>query len=316
MTGTVTVAESSSGTLRKVSFTWTATSGGAASATSRYRYTGNILAVCTVPDTGTPPSVDYDITLTDDSDVDVANGQLADRHTSATQWVTASLGVIVRDYLTINVSNAGAAGKGVCHVFIGSEVADNTLIKNALYGTAGIASWPAGAAPANDVSLAEAVRYISDKVAPGYGNGRYLAVTATMSSATWNTVAKHEVFTVTGTVRMKMWITCGATLTDAADGAIIEFGHESDTDAFIAKTDAAGRNATTITTGWLWYNTTPVAGPAPAGSALMDYVVNGGLDVGYEISGAALTGGSLIFHCVWEPLDATGAVVAGAGGVL
>jgi hypothetical protein len=316
MTGTVTVVESSAGTLRKVSFTWTATGGGAASATSRYRYTGNILAVCTVPSSDVAPTAAYDITLTDDSSVDVANGQLINRSATATEWVTASLGVIVRDYVTLNVAAAGSGGKGVTHVFIGSEVADNTLIKNALYGTAGIASWAAGAAPANDVSLAEAVRYISDKVAPGYGNGRYLAVTATMSSATWNTVAKHEVFTVTGTVRMQMWITCGATLVDAGDAAIIEFGHESDTDAFIAKTDAAGRNATTITTGWLWYNTTPVAGPAPAGSAVMDYVVNGGLDVGYEISGAALTGGSLVFHCVWEPLDATGAVVAGAGGVL
>ena len=30
----------------------------------------------------------------------------------------------------------------------------------------------------------------------------HVAVTATMTSATWNTAASHEVFTVTGTVRM------------------------------------------------------------------------------------------------------------------
>jgi hypothetical protein len=47
----------------------------------------------------------------------------------------------------------------------------------------------------------------------------------------------------------------------------------------------------------------------------MDYVING-LDIGYEITGAALTGGVLVFHCVWEPLNDSGLVEAGAGGTL
>ena len=47
----------------------------------------------------------------------------------------------------------------------------------------------------------------------------------------------------------------------------------------------------------------------------MDYVSNG-LDIGYEIKGEALTTGTLVFHCVWEPLNAPGAVAAGAGGAL
>lgn len=316
--GTVTDSSASKQGYRMLTFEWvSSTDTGLVSGTSRYRYTGNILGVCTVPGaSGLAPSVDYDITLTDNNDVDVANGQLANRHTSSTQWVFASLGIVVNSTITLNVTNAGNSKGGTVYVFIGDEIADVATVKEALYGTTGIASWPAASAPASGVSIAEALRYVSDHVAQGYENSRYLAVTATMSSATWNTVAKHEVFTVTGTVKMRMWITCSATLTDAGDAAIIEFGHENDTDAFIAKTDAAGKGGTTITSGWLWYSTTPVAGPASVDDAEMVYIVPGGLDVGYEISGAALTGGTLVFHCVWEPLDATGAVVAGAGGVL
>ena len=34
----------------------------------------------------------------------------------------------------------------------------------------------------------------------------HIAVTVDMTSATWNTVATHKVFAVTGVVRMRMWI--------------------------------------------------------------------------------------------------------------
>lgn len=143
----------------------------------------------------------------------------------------------------------------------------------------------------------------------------YLAVTADMESATWNTRASHEVFTVTGLVRMRIWIECTETLVDAADAADIQFGLEGATDGFIAATGAAGKGGSTISTDELWYDTSPTTVYDTMGNVVLDYVVNG-LDVGYEISGAALTGGSLVFHCVWEPLNASGNVVAGAGGVL
>ena len=51
-------------------------------------------------------------------------------------------------------------------------------------------------------------------------------------------------------------------------------------------------------------------------SLILDKIVSGGLDVGYEITGAALTGGVLVFHCVWVPQDGDGLVEAGAGGAL
>lgn len=143
----------------------------------------------------------------------------------------------------------------------------------------------------------------------------HIAVTATMTSATWNTAASHEVFTVTGTVRMWMWVLCKGTLTDAADLADIQFGVAGTTNGFIAATGAAGKGGVGIAENEIWYDATPSTVYDTSANIIMDYVITG-LDVGYEITGAALTGGVLEFHCVWVPLDSSGLVEAGAGGAL
>jgi hypothetical protein len=142
----------------------------------------------------------------------------------------------------------------------------------------------------------------------------FLKVIADMSSATWNTAASHEVFTVTGLCRLKLWIECGTSLTDAADGASIQFGYEGATNGIIASTTAATAGSGLVTDE-LWYDTSPTTKMDTYGNCVMDYVLNG-LDVGYEITGAALTGGSLNFYCVWEPLESGASVAVGAGGTL
>lgn len=144
----------------------------------------------------------------------------------------------------------------------------------------------------------------------------HIAVTANMASATWNTAASHEVFTVTGTVRMWLWVLCTDTLTDAADAADIQFGLAGATNAFIAATAAAGKGGSGLAAGEVWCDATPADTYGNTSSLILDKIVSGGLDVGYEITGAALTGGALEFHCVWVPLDGTGNVEAGAGGTL
>ena len=140
----------------------------------------------------------------------------------------------------------------------------------------------------------------------------YIAVTADFTSATWNifTTPKHEVFTVTGLVRVRLWVECTANVDSTGHGATIAFGHEAATNAFIAATDED-----TIDVGELWYAAAPATKGVAFTTAVFDWVLNG-LDIGYEIGVEALTTGSLVFHCVWEPLNATGNVVAGAGGTL
>lgn len=145
---------------------------------------------------------------------------------------------------------------------------------------------------------------------PSIAHPNYLSVTATMTSATWNTETTHEVFTVTGLVRLRMWIECTTNVTSSGGGATLTFGPETLGTGIIAATGEDDIDA-----GELWYDDSPTTAYDTYANAVFDYVVNG-LDIGYDIDGEALTAGVLVFHCVWEPLNSTGNVTAGAGGAL
>jgi len=142
-----------------------------------------------------------------------------------------------------------------------------------------------------------------------------IAKSVDFSNATWNTAASHEVFTVTGTIRGRLIIRCTSTLTDAADGASIQMGVAGATNALIASTGAAGAGGVTITSGNLWFSIAP-ANYGLSSSVVIDFIVSNGTDIGYEITGAALTGGTLEFDLYYEALNSTGAVVLGDGSAL
>ena len=200
-------------------------------------------------------------------------------------------------------------------------------------GAAGIATFPAAAAPANNVSAVEVIRDIWDSLRNGtggsepgtnlsiidelkrgmvhYNNPNYLAVTADLTSATWNTAATHELFTVTGLVRMRIYAEVTTTGDDSSGNtANIQLGVENTTNAFIAATEVDD-----LAAGEIWYDATPTVVTDDTSSVILDKVVNGE-DVGYEITGEAATDGVIVFHCVWEPLNATGNVVAGDGSAM
>lgn len=164
--GTVTTTEELLENVKKITFEWVSgngAEGGTASGTTTYTYTGLVLRVVTVPDGTNAPDDNYDITLTDNDSVDIANAQLLNRSTSATQTVLASMGAVVQSTITINIENAGDDNEGICYVYIGitPEQTDQvTGLESALYGTSGIATWPAAAAPADGVSIAEGLRYV------------------------------------------------------------------------------------------------------------------------------------------------------------
>ena len=140
-------------------------------------------------------------------------------------------------------------------------------------------------------------------------SANYVSVSVDLSATTWKSVASHEVFTVTGLVRAVIWIECTETVTGGA-GITIQFGVEGATDAIIGSTDA-----TALAANDLWYDATPATVYDTSANVIMDYVING-LDIGYEIGTDVSTDGTLVFHCVWEPLNSTGNLVAGAGGSL
>ena len=148
--------------------------------------------------------------------------------------------------------------------------------------------------------------------APSYSHTNYLAVTTGTfdTSGVWSTVASHEIATVTGAVKMRILAECTALLDGAT--ATIELGTANNTAEIIAQTTGTDLDATEI-----WSGATPdVECLVGAGGAIKEVVVIGGTDVGYTVGTAALTAGTIIFHIYWTPLDATGAVVAGAGGSL
>lgn len=141
-----------------------------------------------------------------------------------------------------------------------------------------------------------------------YNRANYLTVTADLTSATWNTVAAHEILTVTGAVRVRILPICTGSVTSG--GAITGIlGTETTTNGMITSTDL-----TTLDAGMAWLSDTP--NHLYAKTSVLDFIIADGQDVGYTIGSNAATGGTIVFHVWWEPLNSTGAVTAGAGGAL
>ena len=118
--GTVTVSETTLGSIKLVKFTWTSSAGGAADGATTLTYDGGIQRIVTVPDGGgTQPTDLYDITLLDGNSVDVLVANGANRSNTTTEQVPGSaLGITVASALTLHVTNAGASKGGVVYVYI------------------------------------------------------------------------------------------------------------------------------------------------------------------------------------------------------
>lgn len=252
------------------------------------------------------------------------NGSVLERLEQVQEAVNVGTGTS----LPANTSLADFVGKGT-----GTQLPANASLHDELAGANGIAVYPAAAVPGNAASIAQVLRDIWDAVRNGTGgtepatnrsivdetrdavepnvnHARHILVAADFTDVTWNTVATHEVFTVTGLCRLRIWINGTGNVGSAGGAATISFGHETNTAAYIAATDETELDDTD-----LWYDATPTTADEAFGTAVFDRVVDG-LDVGFQIAVEALTGGSLAFHCAWDPLEAGATVAAGAGGVL
>lgn len=166
-------------------------------------------------------------------------------------------------------------------------------------------------------TTASMVKYLKQLVTADDGfdalQSRYIEVHADMTSATWGTTANsHEILTVTGPCRVRLLARCSDSLV-ANVACLIQLGNETSTTAYIADTTAS-----MIDTSEFWVSSTTASNVAYVPfSSIIDTVVNG-LDLGYDLSGHAdgCTGGGIVFHMWWQPLDAAATCVAGAGGTL
>ncbi len=172
--------------------------------------------------------------------------------------------------------------------------------------------------PDADGSVLERLEAVQAAAAATADHPNYIALSVDLNSATWNTQAAHEILTVTGAINLKIMIEVTETLTDAADAATMILGDEITTNGMIVSTSVAGAgDANQLDSGELWVDATPTdVSPIATSTAILEFTVFQGADVGYTIGGSAVVDGTLIMHMWWYPLDSTGAAVVGAGGVL
>ncbi len=119
-----------------------------------------------------------------------------------------------------------------------------------------------------------------------------------------NTDADVVLFTVTGTVIVRLCAVCTTNLASSA-GCDISVGVTGDLAALIPVTDC-----TAIDAGEIWYDAAP-------GSSVMDmvlmkeFVLANGVDIILDVETAAqVDSGVIEFYCVWSPLSDDGNVVA------
>jgi len=134
---------------------------------------------------------------------------------------------------------------------------------------------------------------------------QYTSVDVDLSLDKYNSIASHKLFSISGVNRIKLYTECIASGVNAGGGAAICFGVTGSTSAFIASTPVSQ-----FASSELWIDATPAETHATYGSALIDQVIAGGIDIGYEISGSAPSGGTLRFHCLWTPYSPSGQVTA------
>ena len=136
----------------------------------------------------------------------------------------------------------------------------------------------------------------------------YFAVTADLSSATWNTAAAHEIATVTGLVRVAIIAQVTTTGDDTSgDTSTISLGWDGDPDGMIAATQVDD-----LLAGELWYDATPTTVADAYASVVQDYIVNA-VDIGFTIAAEAATAGVIVFHVFWEAISSGASVSAGTG---
>ena len=123
--GAVTLSESETGEVRKISWDWlsatTETVGAVAECTTSKRYSGFVMRAVFIPDSGdTAPTAAHDITVKDEDGVDVLNGNGADLSGTATvqKMFSDGLAVVKSTKLALAVAAAGENKGGIVHIYV------------------------------------------------------------------------------------------------------------------------------------------------------------------------------------------------------
>jgi len=139
----------------------------------------------------------------------------------------------------------------------------------------------------------------SDKM---YNGWQQVEKEITFDGGTTNAIGDHDgtndpfdIFTVTGTVRLKLIGVCTTTLVGAS--ATLEVGVTGTTAGIIAQT-----TGTDIDVNEIWHDASPDAG-VEAESVLVEKIVANSLNVIGTVGTANITAGVIKFFCMWRPLS-------------
>ncbi len=120
----------------------------------------------------------------------------------------------------------------------------------------------------------------------------------TYSALTTGAVGITTLFTITGTVAVRVFAVCSGV--DLTGSGTLEVGISGNTAAVIAQTAA-----TVIDVGEIWYGTTP-----PTVGVMPSQLILAGTDIIQTIGTNTVTAGTLTYYVLWNPISEDGNVVA------
>lgn len=120
MAGTITAAESRQGSVKQIVFSWLSDASGDGTATATtYSYSGDLLKVVIVPGTsGETPDDLYDVTLSDDNDLDLLAGQGVDCPNAANLVVTGGMLPVTNSVISLTIAGGGNADTGKVYIWL------------------------------------------------------------------------------------------------------------------------------------------------------------------------------------------------------
>jgi hypothetical protein len=214
--------------------------------------------------------------------------------------------------LAAGYSFSGGSGASLAGDDVSSVSTNVSTVLDQLSGTTGIATFPNGAVPGNNVSLAEVLRDVWDAVRNGTGGtepGTNMSVVDEIheyggegykvsKQITLNGSTSYPVFTVTGLVALKVVALVNTALTNHADTSSL--GTTTSAAGLIAAT--AGTALQTINQIWVdnapsKFETFPASRTCITESVALASTAN-------------IAGGVVTFYAFWKPISSGATVVA------
>lgn len=122
----------------------------------------------------------------------------------------------------------------------------------------------------------------------------------TFDGTTVGAVGASTLFTVTGTVVVRVFGVCGLTLVGAAT---LEVGISGATSVILAQI----ADATSLATDEIYTDATPTTKVEPVPSQL---IIGAGQDIIQTVGSVPITAGQLTYYCLWSPISSDGNVEA------